>query len=320
MIEVENLRRDFCKKRNRSDGRNSSTALDGVSFSVAKGMTYGILGPNGAGKTTLVKILSTILLPTSGHARVAGFDVVRETAQVRRRIGIVFGGDRGLYDRISARQNLVFWGTLYHVEPAVIHRRAAELLDRVGLADRADEPVERFSRGMRQRLHLARGLIGNPDVLFLDEPTVGMDPIATKEFRELVGELRAEGRTILMTTHDMREAQALCDQVTLVDRGRILVTRDTASIGELLAGHEHIDVTLAAGQRGLTAALADLPGVVAVDPLDERDSYRIRTAGEGDVAPVLRWLLDRGITAVRTGRPSLEEVYVHMVGGRGLTV
>ncbi|KJY36996.1 MULTISPECIES: ABC transporter ATP-binding protein [unclassified Streptomyces] len=322
MIEVKDVRRTFAKKAKRKDkGAGSETvALAGVSLSVAKGETHGILGPNGAGKTTLVKILSTMLLPTSGEARVDGLDVVTQVREVRRRIGIVFGGDHGLYDRISARQNLVFWATMYRVEPDQVKRRAAELLERVGLADRADEPVEGFSRGMRQRLHLARGLIGDPSVLFLDEPTMGMDPIATRDFRQLVNELRAEGRTILITTHDMSEAEILCDRVTLVDRGRILVTEPTATIGQMLGRHDRIDVTLTPEQAAVREALSVLPAVDRIDTLEETGVHRVHVHTAEDVAVVLGWLLDQGVTSVQTGRPSLEEVYVHLVGERGLTV
>ncbi len=319
MIEVEDLRRVFPRKR-RKEGPAEIVALDGVTFSIEEGETYGILGPNGAGKTTLVKILSTILLPTSGTARVAGHDVVTATGAVRRAIGIVFGGDRGLYDRITARQNLVFWAALYRVDPTVVDRRVDGLLDRVGLSGRADEPVERYSRGMRQRLHLARGLVGDPKVLFLDEPTVGMDPIAVDEFRTLVGELRAEGRTILLTTHDMREAEALCDRVTLVDHGRILVTRPTATIGRLLGSHDRIDVVLGPELATVREALRTVPGVDRVHELPEPDAVRVHPRSAGDVQPVLRWLVEHGVSDVRTGQPNLEEVYVHLIGRRGLEV
>jgi ABC-2 type transport system ATP-binding protein len=319
MIEVTQLCRTFTKGRGRKEG-GTVTALDGVDFSVRTGETHGILGPNGAGKTTLVKILSTMLLPTSGRAVVAGHDVVSQTNAVRRRIGMVFGGDRGLYDRITARQNLAFWAALYRVDPPKVDARAAELLERVGLSDRADEPVERFSRGMRQRLHLARGLVGDPEVLFLDEPTVGMDPIAVMEFRVLVGELRAEGRTILLTTHDMREAEALCDRVTLVDHGRVLVTEHTADIGRVLGGPQGIDIVLAPHQREVGARLLELPEVSAVEALPDPHTFRVRTVSAASVSPVMKWLVDEGVLSMQARQPSLEEVYVRLIGQRGLAV
>src|ERR1700712_4299265 len=197
-------------------------ALDGVSLQVPLGTVQGLLGPNGAGKTTLTKILSTALLPSSGTASVLGHDVVTDTANVRRSIGVVLGGDRGLYPRISARANLEYWAALYHVPTAVAHKRVPELLERVGLSPKADALVDSFSRGMKQRLHLARGLIADPRVLLLDEPTMGMDPVAALEFRQLIKELRAAGKSILLTTHDMEEAESVCDSVALIDRGRLL--------------------------------------------------------------------------------------------------
>src|SRR5438132_13662020 len=152
-------------------------ALDGLTLDVAEGELFGILGPNGAGKTTTIKVLTTLLIPTSGTATVMGLDVVRDAKEVRRRIGFVFGGERGLYYRLSGRDNLRYFAELYAVPPREIPRRADELLALVGLTDRADERVEGYSRGMKQRLHLARTLVHHPRVLFLDEPTIGLDPI-----------------------------------------------------------------------------------------------------------------------------------------------
>lgn len=203
-------------------------ALDGLDLSVAQGSVHGLLGPNGAGKTTLCKILSTTLLPTAGRASILGHDVAADTQAVRRSIGIVLGGDRGLYGRLTARQNLELWGALYGLYGRNLRTRVAELLEEVGLTDRADDKVNGFSRGMKQRLHLARGLVGDPRVLLLDEPTTGMDPVAANSFRDFVARLKAEGRTVLLTTHDMAQAEAICDEVTLIDRGRVLTSGDPA--------------------------------------------------------------------------------------------
>src|SRR5687768_9244404 len=203
-VEVDEITRVFEPRRRRG---SRVVALDGVSLTIPEGEIHGLLGPNGAGKTTLVKILSTVLLPTSGRARVCGHDVVDETKAVRPLIGIVFGGERGLYWRLTGRQNLEYWGALYKLSARETKSRTQELIDRVGLTERADERVETYSRGMKQRLHLARGLIGDAKILFLDEPTTGMDPLAGREFRALIAELKEEGRTILLATHDMVEAE-----------------------------------------------------------------------------------------------------------------
>ena len=311
-VEVEEITRVFTPRR-----RDPVTALDGVSLSIPSGEVHGLLGPNGAGKTTLVKILSTVLLPTSGRASVCGHDVVGDTKAVRPLIGIVFGGERGLYTRLTARQNIEYWGALYRLPGTEIKRRSAALLERVGLTDRADQRVEEFSRGMKQRLHLARGLMGDAKVLFLDEPTTGMDPLAAREFRRLIGELKGEGRTILLTTHDMVEAETVCDRVTLIDRGRVLATETPRTLGTLISRFQRIDVEEATDS--LLDSLRSLPGVSNVE-LQPDGSTRIEVNEEGATVEVLRRLVEAGVTSVKTSLPSLEEVYVQVIGERGLEV
>jgi ABC-2 type transport system ATP-binding protein len=311
-VEVNEITRVFTPRR-----REPVTALGGVSLSIPSGEVHGLLGPNGAGKTTLVKILSTVLLPTSGRASVCGHDIVAETKSVRPLIGIVFGGERGLYTRLSARQNLEYWGALYRLPGAEIKRRSATLLERVGLTERADQRVEEFSRGMKQRLHLARGLMGDAKVLFLDEPTTGMDPLAAREFRRLIGELKGEGRTILLTTHDMVEAETVCDRVTLIDRGRVLATETPRTLGTLISRFQRIDVEDA--PEGLLADIELVAGVSAV-AVQPDGSARIEVNEDGATTVVLKQLVGAGVTSVRTSLPSLEEVYVQMIGERGLGV
>jgi ABC-2 type transport system ATP-binding protein len=311
-VDVQEIRRVFTPRK-----RDPVTALDGVSLAIPVGEVHGLLGPNGAGKTTLVKILSTVLLPTEGRALVCGHDVVTETKAVRPLIGIVFGGERGLYTRLSARQNLEYWGALYRLSGTQIKERSAMLLDRVGLTERADQRVEEYSRGMQQRLHLARGLMGDARVLFLDEPTTGMDPLAAREFRQLIGELKGEGRTILLTTHDMVEAETVCDRVTLIDRGRLLATETPRTLGSLISRFQRIDVENA--PDALLVELELIAGVSSVS-LQPDGSVRIEVTEEGATSLVLRQLVEAGVTSVKTSLPSLEEVYVQMIGERGLTV
>ena len=313
-VEVEEITRVF-EPRRRSATR--VVALDDVSLSVPAGEIHGLLGPNGAGKTTLVKILSTVLLPTSGKARVLGHDVVDDTHAVRPLIGIVFGGERGLYWRLTGRQNLEYWGALYKLSARGAKERSQYLLERVGLADKADERVEEYSRGMKQRLHLARGLIGDGKVLFLDEPTTGMDPLAAREFRTLIGELRDEGRTILLATHDMVEAEMVCDRVTLIDRGKIIATESPRTLGQVLSRFQRIDVEGAS--EAVLADLRALPGVSSVTAVDGAGT-RIEVDEEGASQLVLERLVAAGVTSVRTSLPSLEEVYVQLIGERGMDV
>jgi ABC-2 type transport system ATP-binding protein len=311
-VDVREMRRVFTPRK-----RDPVVALEGVSLTIPAGEVHGLLGPNGAGKTTLVKILSTVLLPTSGRAWVLGHDVVEETRAVRPLIGIVFGGERGLYTRLTARQNLEYWGALYRLSTPEIKRRSEALLDRVGLTDRAGQRVEEFSRGMKQRLHLARGLMGDAQVLFLDEPTTGMDPLAAREFRRLIEELKGEGRTILLTTHDMIEAESVCDRVTLIDHGTVLATETPRSLGTLISRFQRIDVVGAPPE--LLARVEALPGVSTVSP-QANGSVRIELTEEGATSRVLRLLVEAGVTDLQTSLPSLEEVYVHAIGERGLTI
>ncbi|MFJ9556030.1 ATP-binding cassette domain-containing protein [Nocardiopsis sp. NPDC101807] len=298
-------------------GGEEVQALGGVSLQVPRGEVHGLLGPNGAGKTTLCKIISTVLLPTTGRVSVLGHDVVTDTKRAKSSLGIVFGGDKGAYDRLSARQNLSFWAGVYGLSGSRRRRRVDELLDRVGLATRADDKVGGFSRGMKQRLHLARGLVADPGVLILDEPTVGMDPVAARDFRALVGELRSNGTTILLTTHDMAEAAALSDRVSLIDQGRMILTESPRTIGDLVSTYERVDARDV--PEPIRQRIEGLPGVVAVTRTGD-GVLRTETETPRATLAVQRILVEAEIREVARSRPSLEEVYLHLVGRRGMSV
>jgi ABC-2 type transport system ATP-binding protein len=292
-------------------------ALADVDLQMEEGEVRGLLGPNGAGKTTLMKILSTVLLPTLGTAEIFGHDVVREAEWVRRRIGIVFGGERGLYGLLTARENLEYWAAVYGVPARRRSQLVGELLERLGLAERVDTQVDKMSRGMKQRLHLARGLVGSPELLFLDEPTVGMDPVAARHFRELIKELRGEGMTILLSTHDMHEAEAVCDKVTLIDRGRVVGTETPEGVGRWITAFERVDAQHV--PEKIRRHVVMLPGVIGAEDLAD-GWVRFDTTEPGAVRPVLETLVSAGVTSVRTSLPSLEDVYVTVIGSRGLSV
>ncbi|GGB99725.1 daunorubicin resistance protein DrrA family ABC transporter ATP-binding protein [Oxalicibacterium flavum] len=313
-VRTHDLRRVY-----RSPDGRDIVALEGMSLDIEEGEIRGLLGPNGAGKTTLTKILSTVLLPTSGSASILGHDVVTDTAAVRRLIGVVFGGDRGLYTQLTARESLRYWAALYDVPVRETNRRVDALLDRVGLLERADTRVETYSRGMKQRLHLARGLISNARVLFLDEPTIGMDPLAARDFRQLVKDLKQNGCTILLTTHDMAEAEAVCDRVALIDHGRLIAVETPSSLARLISEHERVDFSHA--DHGLIEKIQILSGVRSVVNVSGGAySHRIELAQSSALQPVLEFLVASGVRQIATSRPSLEEVYVHVIGDRGLKV
>jgi ABC-2 type transport system ATP-binding protein len=307
-IEIRELSRTYKNRTSRAE----VLALDNVTLDIEEGEVRGLLGPNGAGKTTLVRILCTVLLPTGGRASVLGHDVEREAKAVRGLIGIVFGGERGLYWHLTGRQNLEYWAALYGVSIRETATRVPALLERVGLVDRADDLVETYSRGMKQRLHLARGLVGNARVLFLDEPTTGMDPVASRDFRTLVKDLRKEGRTILITTHDMAEAESVCDRVTLIDHGRVLAVETPKSLSKLISKHERIDFE--SEKPELVAALLNLPGIASVKQVSEGGGFRIEVSDESGTPIALDLLVRSGVTSIRTSHPSLEEVYLHLIG------
>jgi ABC-2 type transport system ATP-binding protein len=308
------------RRRAATDGQRAVVALDEVNLSIPTGEIHGLLGPNGAGKTTLAKILSTILMPSSGSATVAGFDVVAQAAAVRRSIGLVLGGDRGLYGGLTAVQNLRFWASMYGIGGKLAAQRIEQVIDLVGLVD-VDIPAERYSRGMAQRLHLARGLLPDPAVLLLDEPTTGMDPVSSTAFRDLVRQINDSGTTILLTTHDMAEAEALCHRVSMIDHGRILTTATPAALSHMLLQYERIDIATGPdGQAQALVARFDGRDEIASAVVLDTGAVRLETKRQGAVADLLTELIGLGHTNVTVGRPSLAEVYVHIIGDRGMRV
>jgi ABC-2 type transport system ATP-binding protein len=200
---------------------NNFTAVDGVDLSVQRGEIYGFLGPNGAGKTTAIRMLCTLLLPTSGSAKVDGFDVVQQANEVRKRIGLV-SEKLIMYPRLTALENLMFFGRLYGIERNALRKKSEELLEMVKLTPFKDKLVGGFSSGMRQRVNVIRAILHDPDILFLDEPTTALDPQSTRFVRDLVKNLRQGGHTIVLTTHIMEEADELSDRVCIIDHGRIM--------------------------------------------------------------------------------------------------
>ena len=257
VIVCSALRRVY-SSRSLVGGKRETVALDDLSLEVEKGAVFGLLGPNGAGKTTTVRILTTLLLPTAGSASVLGYDVIRQAAAIRRRIGLVLGGDRGLYGRLSGRQNLRYFAALNHMSSGSASARIDELLDQMGLTDAGSRPVEEYSRGMKQRLHLARGLLSDPEVLFLDEPTMGLDPSGAQELRALIPELAKQGKTILLTTHYMSEADLLCDQVVIIDKGSVVAAGTPSDIKRTFSRVAALDIRVNPGRADDIGQLGQL--------------------------------------------------------------
>lgn len=316
-IEISELRRVYREEGRRSAKSPPRVALDSVSLTVPSGEIHGLLGPNGAGKTTLVKILCTVLLPTSGTVRVVGHDVVKEAAEVRRLVGVAFGGERGLQPLLTAEQMLNFWGRMYGMSKEDTRTRTAEMLALFGLSDRADSRIRSYSRGMKQRLHLARALLPRPRLLFLDEPTIGVDPVARRDFRRLLAGLYAEGITVMITTHDMAEAEAVCDRVTLIDSGRILATEAPETLSRWLSTYGHIEVKDAS--EATLDLVRMLPEVTQVRQLDTGVA-RVEVSAERALREVLTTLVASGCVQVRLAAPALDEVYMALVEEKRLMV
>jgi ABC-2 type transport system ATP-binding protein len=317
-IELKNVRRTF----NTSTGvfrrrRKEVVALDRLSLSVGEGELFGILGPNGAGKTTTIKVLTTLLIPTDGTASVLGLDVVRDTQKVRRRIGFVFGGERGLYYRVSGRDNLHYFAELYGLPPDRIGPRSAELLGMVGLKDRADEKVEGYSRGMKQRLHLARALLHDPPVLFLDEPTSGLDPIGARELRDTIRQLHERGKTIVLTTHYMFEADSLCDRVAVINQGKLIALGTPADLKGSVSDLSVVELEVFGVSAEALTRLRALESVdsVAVEQREFRQLLRIQTPhGERVVARLLETLAGFEVGRVSVREATLEDAYIRLIG------
>jgi ABC-2 type transport system ATP-binding protein len=316
VVEGRDLVRTYLSRSGLKRTQTSVEAVKGVSFEIAAGELFGLLGPNGAGKTTIIKMLTTLLLPTSGVARVLGYDVATKPQEVRKQVGYVFGGDRGLYDRLTGIENLRYFADLYRVAPSVRESRIAELLELVGLAGRERERVERYSRGMKQRLHIARGLLHDPPVVFLDEPTIGLDPVGARELRLLIRNLVDAGKTLLLTTHYMFEADELCDRIAVIDHGRIVAEGTPDELKRAVGGYSVIEIEAFGVDDETLARLRGVPGAVAV-AVEQQEQAQVLVVQAARDADVLRPLL-RELETVRVGRvatrePTLEDAYVQLV-------
>jgi ABC-2 type transport system ATP-binding protein len=320
-IEVRNLRRVFHATIGTFRRHTKEVvAVDDISFDVRDGELFGLLGPNGAGKTTMVKMLTTLLIPTAGSARILGHDVVREASAIRPLIGFIFGGERGLYWRLSAKDNLRYFADLYHVDPDVAKRRIPELLELVGLAGREDEKVEGYSRGMRQRLHVARCLLHDPEVLFLDEPTMGLDPVGARGLRQVIRNLVAEEKTVFLTTHYMFEADALCERVAVINHGKIVALDTPEGLKQHVQDLSIIELEVFGIAHETVEQLRQMAEVdtVSVEDRDQKQALLVHSnLGSAMVPQVLQSLDGNGIRVgkVLVREPTLEDAYVRLVGG-----
>jgi ABC-2 type transport system ATP-binding protein len=316
-IEAEALRRTY-KTHTGTVRRRAKEieAVRGIDFEVAPGELFGLLGPNGAGKTTTIKMLITLLIPTGGTARVLGLDVVHDALEVRRRIGYVFGGDRGVYDRLSGYDNLRYFAELYGVPPREQKPRIEGLLELVGLRGREHERAEGYSRGMKQRLHVARGLLHDPEVIFLDEPTIGLDPVGARDVRATIASLTDAGKTVLLTTHYMFEADALCDRIAVISRGEFVAEGTPAELKQRVAAGRVVEVEVFGVADEALGRMRSLEGVVGV-AVEEREQAQVvvvQTRPELELThAILGCLNGAAVGRVSHREPTLEDAYVALV-------
>jgi ABC-2 type transport system ATP-binding protein len=318
-IRVEGLEREYVTTSGWIKKQTKVVkAVDGLTFSVGRGEIFGLLGPNGAGKTTTIKMMTTLLLPTAGTVEVLGLDATRQHEALRSRIGVIFGGERCLYWRLSARENLQYFADLYRVPRARQRALIPELLERAGLTEAADRRVETFSKGMKQRLTIVRGLVNDPEVLFLDEPTIGLDPVGAQELRELVAGLAQNGTTIVLTTHYMAEAELLCRRIGIVQKGKLVALDTPDNLKRLAVGFSVVE----AGVQGVSARdlekVKTLPGAGQIQQaaLGARLLLQIPTESPDGVSAGLRQILGGGLVDLRVRDATLEDAYLRLVGGK----
>jgi ABC-2 type transport system ATP-binding protein len=273
-IVVENLVKEYRNTKRQSWFRRTheyKRAVDGLNMVLPAGRITGLLGLNGAGKTTTIKVLSTLLLPSAGRITVDGLDIVRDATTLRHQINMIAGGERMVYWRLTGRENLWYFAQLYDVDRQIVRQRVQDLLQLVGLQDAADTPVERYSKGMKQRLQIARGLINDPKYLLMDEPTLGLDAPIARELRQMVRKLAADGKVVLLTSHYLAEVDELCNHVYVIDQGRLVAAGSPAELKTRTRASRTVRVQLANLPSELEGAVRRLADELEAD-LDVREA------------------------------------------------
>ena len=304
MLECRDLRKSFGELK----------AVDGVSFQIAAGETYGLLGPNGAGKTTSISMAVGLMEREGGEVLLDGAPLSPGTTKLKAKIGLV-PQDLAIYPDLTARENLRFFGRLYDMPRAQLRRRVDEVLEIIGLSDRADERADRYSGGMKRRLNIGIGLLHAPRLLVLDEPTVGVDPQSRNAILESIEQLGSEGLAVLYTTHYMEEAERLCDRIGIIDRGQIKAEGTRRELAQIVSQHDRVRLSATGPLQAGTEALGRIVGVQQVDVADGMIDVLVEQAGNTLMA-LLSELNEAGvsITGVEIDEPNLEAVFLHLTG------
>jgi ABC-2 type transport system ATP-binding protein len=307
-IVVEGLRKQF-------DPPKGPVAVDDVSFAIEEGEIFSLLGPNGAGKTTTISILSCLLKPDAGDARVGGFSVTKQSEKVKALIGVV-PQDIALYEDMTGRENLLFWGRMYGMNGATLSKRVDEVLELIGLADRQKDRVDKYSGGMKRRVNIGAALLHKPRFLYLDEPTVGIDPQSRRSILDGVKDLNSAGVTVLYTTHYMEEAQELSDRIAIMDKGALIAVGTQDELVHLVGERTRIDLSVDREAEALAETWRSLPGVSTVSEPEEGRMW----LGVQDANTLIPSLFDGAraagarITEISLAEPNLEMVFLHLTG------
>ncbi len=306
ILEVQNLVKKY----------DDFTAVAGVSFAIEEGEIFALLGPNGAGKTTTISVLSCLLKPTSGEAIIDGHSVTRESLQVREVIGVV-PQDIALYNMLSARENLMFWGRMYGMGGATLKQRVAEVLEQIGLTDKANAKIETYSGGMKRRVNIGVGLLHKPRIIYMDEPTVGIDPQSRRNILDTVKDLNRQGMTVLYTTHYMEEAQELSDRVGIIDHGQLIALGTQKELTQIVGEYDTLRLHIGAEDDAekLAQTLCSLPGIMKCSATDHQVVLVAHEAEEA-LAPAITRANEVGIRihSVDIQEPNLETVFLQLTG------
>jgi ABC-2 type transport system ATP-binding protein len=317
-VEIKSLTRVFNPKK-KKEGK-SVTALDNVDLRINQGELFGLLGPNGAGKTTLLKILSTLLLPTSGKALVAGFDVAKDFIEVRKRINMVSGGEISGYGLLTVRENLWMFCQFYGIKSSIAYQRIDEMLDLFGMTSKKNEKVRTLSTGERQKMNVIRGFVTDPEILLLDEPTLGLDVNASRVIRDYIVDWvkKGKGKTVLLTTHYMAEADQLCDRIAIINQGKILACDTPENLKKLVKASRTLKLEVTMLRNKDQFAL--VPGVEKFTYIDDYDKdvtvLKFVLSDESAVSDIVSELLKENakIVSLQKTEPTLEDVFIKMVG------
>jgi len=314
VIETKNLIRAFGK------GVTEKNAVDGITFDVRKGEIFGVLGPNGAGKTTTIRMMCGLLMPTSGDVKVLDMDVSdpKSSKRLKQKINMVSGGERGLYYRLSGRQNLHYFADLYGIPKGEQKAIVSEVLDLVKMTDAADKKVEEYSRGMKQRIHIARALLNRPEIIFLDEPTIGLDPEISLQIRKIIKELSEKGTTIILTTHYMTEAEELCDRMILLKKGKIVGYGTVNELRDKVADDTMIRIVTTKDPSALSEKALQTEGVMdmRINVIPGRFETNIRVHKDFSHLDRIDSMFEQfEIRSIGYDEPTLEDTYLYLTGG-----